>query len=106
MANEENFRNASFEEKYRMFMGADVRPSDVKRSAEQAASMCLCVKCPSYAGTDETGLVFCTIGKSTKIQENKGCLCPSCAISRTMSLRWDAYCIKGDAASLSDLAGK
>ena len=99
---EDNFVNATFEEKMKMF--AHMSKTDQQRSAENVAGFCeeYCGKCPSYAGTGEIMLGFCTIGKSSLIQEQKGCLCAQCPISRTMSLRWDHYCIRGKALDLSD----
>jgi hypothetical protein len=99
---EEKWPSASFEEKYQMLMGG-MSKQDRKRSIEQVVHMCQCSRCPSYTGTGETDLVFCTLGNSPKIQEQKGCLCPHCGVTKTMSMRWDHYCTKGSAVDLSDL---
>lgn len=60
-----------------------------------------CGECPSYTGTGETELGFCTVGKSSIIKEEKGCLCPSCPVTKKMSLRWDYYCTQGSARQLA-----
>ncbi|MFX1474802.1 MAG: DUF2769 domain-containing protein [Promethearchaeota archaeon] len=99
---DERWPTASFEEKYTMMMGSLSKEAQ-KRSVEQLVFMCQCAQCPSYTGTGETDLVFCTLGKSHVIQEQKGCLCPQCGVTKTMSMRWDHYCTKGSAVELSDL---
>ena len=82
------------------FWGKNVR----RRSVENVIGFCAeyCGKCPSYEGTGETALAFCTLGKSSIIHEQRGCLCAQCPISRTMSLRWDHYCVQGKAMELSE----
>jgi hypothetical protein len=102
MADIETLSSASFEEKYKSMMGG-MSEADQKKSAGQVLHLCQCNKCPTYAGTDETDLVFCTLGKSEAIRDKKGCLCSTCSITKTMSLRWDYYCIQGSALQLSDL---
>ena len=99
---DEKWPTASFEEKYEMMMGS-MSKADQKRSVEQLVHMCQCSKCPTYQGTGETNLVFCTLGKSEAIQEQKGCLCQQCGVTKTMSMRWDHYCARGSAVELSDL---
>ncbi|MHA1258515.1 MAG: DUF2769 domain-containing protein [Candidatus Heimdallarchaeaceae archaeon] len=81
---EEDFPSATFEEKMTILL--KMSDEEKKRSAEQIPYMCLCSKCPS----------------SEVIKEQKGCLCNQCPISKTMSMRWDHYCIRGDAMQLSD----
>ncbi|MHA1188399.1 MAG: DUF2769 domain-containing protein [Candidatus Heimdallarchaeota archaeon] len=46
---------------------------DISDGLEQVKFMCkdYCGKCPSYQGTGETDLGFCSIGKSAKIKEKK-----------------------------------
>lgn len=60
-----------------------------------------CGKCPSYEGTGETDLVFCAMGKSDKITEEKGCICGKCPITEEMGLRWGYYCTRGSSRDLS-----
>ena len=66
---------SSFEEKIKMI---DMMTEKQKReSTEQVKYTCkdFCGKCPSYEGDGENELAFCMIGKSSKIKEQKGCLC-------------------------------
>jgi hypothetical protein len=99
---EENFPNASFEEKMQMIYGK-LTERQKRENREQVKFMCreFCGKCPSRQGTGEQGLAFCMEGKSSSISEKKGCLCKTCPISKTMSLRWEYYCINGSAIELS-----
>lgn len=99
---EEDFPIATFEEKMTIIL--KMSEKEKKQSAEQIPYMCkdYCGRCPSYVGTGETKLAFCTLGKSEIIKEQKGCLCSQCPISKTMSMRWDHYCSKGDALKLSE----
>jgi len=90
MADIETWKTDSFEAKYKAMM-AGMSEADQKKSAVQVLHLCKCSKCPTCTGSGETDLVFCTLGKSTVIHEQKGCLCLKCAISKTMSLRWDYY---------------
>ena len=57
--------------------------------------MCICASCPSYVGTGETELAFCTIGKSEVITEEKGCTCPSCPVTDKMGLTHTYFCTRG-----------
>ena len=103
LADIENWQNASFEQKYKSMMGG-MSEDQIRKSAEQVLHMCQCVKCPSYTEGSDDNLVFCTLGKSDTMHEKKGCLCSTCAVAKTMSLRWEYYCIQGSAVSLSDLS--
>lgn len=99
---EERWTTATFEEKYKAMM-ASMTEKEQKRSAEQVAYICKCRTCPTYTESGETNIVFCNLGKSGAIQEQKGCLCSTCPVTKTMSLRWEYYCIRGSAVDLSDL---
>ena len=101
---EENFKSATFEEKLEMFYGK-MTEKQWNDSIEQVIYMCreYCGKCPSHHGTGEESLAFCMVGKSSEITEKKGCLCEKCPITKTMSLRWEYYCIDGNAIGLSQL---
>ena len=93
---------SSFEDKIKML---DMMTEKQKQeSKEQVEYTCkdFCGKCPSYEGTGETELAFCMTGKSTKIKEQKGCLCNQCPITKTMTLRWAYYCARGTAMELSE----
>lgn len=76
---------------------ASMSEDEMAKMLEDSKSTCrnFCPECPSYTGTGETELAFCTQGRSKIITEEKGCLCPGCPISRKLSMRWDYYCQKG-----------
>ncbi|MHA1377402.1 MAG: DUF2769 domain-containing protein [Candidatus Helarchaeota archaeon] len=99
---EENFKNLPFEEKIKIM---NVMTEKQKNDGiEQVKFICkdYCGKCPSYVGTGETNLAFCSIGKSSLIKEKKGCLCRQCPVTKMMSLRWLNYCTEGSALELSE----
>ncbi|MHA1231282.1 MAG: DUF2769 domain-containing protein [Candidatus Helarchaeota archaeon] len=103
MTNEdEYFRTATFEEKFKMIYGK-MSERQKRESQEQVIFICkdYCGKCPTYMGTGEKSLAFCMKGKSSIITEKKTCLCKDCPISKTMSLRWSHYCIEGSALERS-----
>ncbi|NHJ05515.1 MAG: DUF2769 domain-containing protein [Candidatus Heimdallarchaeota archaeon] len=98
---EDFFKNLPFEEKIKMM---DMMTEQQKREGlENTKYICrdYCGKCPSREEKRETKMAFCTIGKSSLIKEKKGCLCTQCPIYRTMSLRWEYYCIEGSALEQS-----
>ncbi len=70
---------------------------EIKKRMETASKICAnyCGKCPTYSGTGETKLLFCGIGKSEMIEEEKGCMCPPCPVQSEMNLRWQYYCTRG-----------
>lgn len=76
-------------------------PSNKKKEFfENAREKCrkFCGKCPSYLGTGETGLLFCTKGDNEKIEDDSGCMCVvGCPIQKELGLRWSHYCIRGPA---------
>ena len=99
--NEEITQTDTFEEKLQKLV-PNMSEADLIAGAEQVAYMCICKTCPTYQGSGETKVVFCGLGKSTTIQEKKGCLCSECPYNRMMNLRWDYYCIQGKALELSE----
>lgn len=101
-SDDERFPTATFEEKFKML--AVMSDADRERASENVLYICkdYCGKCPTNHGTGETTLAFCALGKSTAIQEQKGCLCGQCPITKTMTLRWDYYCTQGKAIELSE----
>ena len=99
----DDFNNLPFEEKIKM-MNMSMTEKQKQDALINLKHICkdYCGKCPSYQGTGETELAFCTVGKSSKITENKGCLCGECPISAQMSLRWANYCTAGSGLDLSN----
>lgn len=57
--------------------------------------MCICKGCPSYVA-EESELGFChpLIGKSAKIIEEKGCVCPTCPVYAQMGMKNGYYCTR------------
>ncbi|RDE17592.1 MAG: hypothetical protein C4K49_02010 [Candidatus Thorarchaeota archaeon] len=102
MADIETWATDSFEAKYKALMGG-MSEADQKKSAVQVLHLCQCDKCSTNTDIGEITAVYCALGRKDRGLERKGCLCSHCAITRTMSLRWDYYCIKGSAVELSDL---
>lgn len=59
---------------------------------------CICGSCPSYNECMRAGveLLFCIVGKSPDcIFEKKGCICPSCPVTKILGLKKAYYCIRG-----------
>jgi hypothetical protein len=61
-------------------------------------SMCTCRGCPSYVGTGEAEVQFCGTGKSSKITEERGCICGTCPVVEHMGLTKIYYCTQGSEA--------
>jgi hypothetical protein len=88
----------TFEEMMEKMSG--MTPEEMNAKIKELSKVCAdyCGKCPTYDGTGETDLVFCAKGKSGKITDEKGCLCPGCPVqTEMMGLRWDYYCTNGAA---------
>ncbi len=85
----------SFEES--MDMMAAMSKEDMMAAMDANKKICatFCGNCPSYSGTGETELLFCSTGKTGKITEEKGCLCGGCPVTPKMGLRWSYYCTRG-----------
>jgi len=77
---------------------------DLQEKLPMVKEKCICATCPSYV-EGETELGFChpLVGKSTKITERKGCICPECPIFKMMGLKRGYYCLQGSELEL-DLA--
>jgi Protein of unknown function (DUF2769) len=78
-------------------------PAEMQIKIKELDKICICGKCPTYVGTGEKKLTFCAIGKSTIIKKDKGCLCPGCPVAKTLTLRWDRYCVKGSGKEQSGM---
>jgi hypothetical protein len=59
-------------------------------------TMCICSRCPSYIGTDEKEVLFCSLGKSDKITQENGCICGTCPVMERMGLTRLYYCTRGN----------
>jgi len=103
MADIETWKESSFEEKYGA-MTEGMSEEQQRKRAEDVLHLCRCDRCPTNTDKEQLNAVYCTLGKSKETREEKGCLCADCPITKTMSLRWQYYCIRGSAVQLSDLA--
>lgn len=85
----------SFAEK--MAAMGNMSEDEVANMIEEIKGVCqhYCQECPTYDETGETGLAFCTMGKSDSVTGEGGCMCTGCPVADKMSLEWDYYCIKG-----------
>jgi hypothetical protein len=65
MIDDEEFKNLPYEEKIKIMNG--MTEKEINDGVEQIKYICkdYCGKCPSYQGTGETNLAFCSIGKSS-----------------------------------------
>jgi len=58
--------------------------------------LCVCRGCPSWVECgEEGGFCFPTIGRSSCIDKESGCICPSCPVTEKMNLNHDYYCTRG-----------
>lgn len=67
---------------------------------EEFLNKCVCETCPTYIDCSKqtpTVKAFCypTIGKSTCITQQKGCMCGACRIKQKMKLKHFYFCILG-----------
>ncbi len=65
---------------------------------QKMMGMCICRDCPTYVGTGETKVLFCSVGRSEVITEEKGCTCGGCPVTPEMGLTNQYYCTKGNEA--------
>jgi hypothetical protein len=78
-----------------MEMMSQMSEQERKAAVEELTDLCICSTCPTYVGTGETELLFCIVGTSDVISEDKGCPCPACPVTPRIGLRWNDYCLKG-----------
>ncbi|WOF17294.1 DUF2769 domain-containing protein [Methanoplanus sp. FWC-SCC4] len=58
--------------------------------------MCTCKSCPSFEDCGENGgFCFPTIGKSSCIKTENGCICGGCPVYEKMGLKNIYFCIRG-----------
>ena len=74
---------------------ADAMIAEFMDKLPMVRKMCICKGCPSYVA-DESELGFChpLIGKSAKITEERGCVCPSCPVYGEMGMKHGYYCTR------------
>jgi hypothetical protein len=64
---------------------------------DENVKMCLCPDCPTYKGSNLTGILFCAKGKAKEDVKNASCICPECPVSGKYGLKQQYYC-KGKTA--------
>lgn len=78
--------------------GSEIMTGDRDKIFEENRTKCICQPCPTYnecMRADES-LLFCITGKSaTCTFEKKGCICPTCPVTKVLALKKAYYCIKG-----------
>lgn len=81
------------------------KPSTPEMTEEQKKEYvfanCICKKCPSYVECGEKA-GFCLVGKSSCIEEKKGCICGDCPVTKKMGLKWGYYCTNGSAKQMME----
>ncbi|MFQ5832280.1 MAG: DUF2769 domain-containing protein [Candidatus Thorarchaeota archaeon] len=84
-------------DKFEELMKKAMQMPEEQRMAMMAENkkMCICASCPSYTGTGETELLFCSSGKSKVITEEKGCTCGGCPVTPKMGLTHLYFCTRG-----------
>lgn len=76
----------------------DTMAEDRETLVRKLRTQCICEPCPTYNECMRAGesLLFCIVGKAEHCTfEKKGCLCPSCPVTKTLGLDKSYYCIKG-----------
>ena len=68
------------------------------KKKQMLANICTCKGCPSYEGTGENQVMFCSSGKSNYIADEKGCICDGCPVTPEMGLKNIYYCTRGNEA--------
>jgi hypothetical protein len=71
---------------------------DLDKIIGEKRGRCICEPCPTYnecMRADES-LLFCIIGKAVNCTfEKKGCICPTCPVTKDLGLKKAYYCIRG-----------
>jgi hypothetical protein len=74
-------------------------PKDqVMKKVGELNKMCICGSCPTYTSCAKNAgeSMFCAHGTSFHcITENKGCVCPTCPVTKPLGLKHQAYCMMG-----------
>ena len=74
-------------------------PEEMEQKKTMVLSMCICSSCPSWVKCGEKGgYCFPTIGKSSCITEEKGCICGGCPVTEQMGLQHMYFCTLGSEA--------
>jgi|GEM_PF-1417458 len=69
-----------FQKEYTRIMSMD--RIEMQEEVKRLSDDCACPSCPSYRECDER--LFCILGESECIKDEKGCLCPTCLVASTL----------------------
>jgi hypothetical protein len=75
-----------------------IMTDNLQANTDENRKKCICEPCPTYneCMRADAALLFCVTGKSaTCTFEKKGCLCPSCPVTKILGLKNAYYCIRG-----------
>ena len=78
--------------------GRDIMTEDLNTVIKENRGKCICEPCPTYneCMRAEESLLFCVTGKAVNCTfEKKGCICPTCPVTKILGLKKAYYCIKG-----------
>ncbi len=65
---------------------------------EDSRKLCTCPACPTYTdcAKKNSELLFCATGKSFMcIPAEKGCMCPTCPVTKAAGLKFKSFCTRG-----------
>ncbi len=69
--------------------------ADLEEKLPRVQEMCICETCPSYVPEEtEEGFCHALIGQSNVINQEKGCVCPTCPVHKNMGLMNGYYCTR------------
>ena len=71
---------------------------EMMKAVEAEKAKCICGNCPTYTKcANKAGeSFFCASGKSFMcVNDDKGCICPTCPVTSDLGLRYTSYCLKG-----------
>ncbi|MFW9813948.1 MAG: DUF2769 domain-containing protein [Candidatus Thorarchaeota archaeon] len=103
-------------ERFERAMG--MKPAEWNAAMRQRSAMCQCHECSTFiraieesqahyrslgwdvskeSSLENLGLQFCHSGQSSRISEERDCLCKKCSVAREMFITHTHYCLHGDA---------
>jgi hypothetical protein len=77
-------------------MAVETNSQEMEEKKKMVLAMCVCPDCPSWQECGEDGgYCFPSIGKSTCITEQNGCICGGCPVTRKLELKNIYFCTDG-----------
>ena len=76
----------------------DMSAAEQAKWVETTKALCTCPGCPTYTNCAKNNkeLFFCWMGKSFMcIPAEKGCICPSCPVTKAAGLKNTSFCTRG-----------